>query len=67
MTDPPSVSRAERSGIEMVPECHGQAVCTNGRRCMEAGECLRPYQCRTCLRSTANSDRVCAACKAKAI
>lgn len=27
--------------VAVVPECKVQAVCTNGSKCWEAGECLR--------------------------
>jgi hypothetical protein len=32
---------ARRRPIPMLPECKAQAVCTNGRNCLNAGRCLR--------------------------
>lgn len=46
---------------EAVPKCKGQAVCTNGRKCLDAGVCLRPYQCEYCGRSS-DLPGVCAGC-----
>lgn len=27
--------------VKVMPECKAQAVCVNGNKCWEAGECLR--------------------------
>lgn len=35
--------------VKVIPECHAQAVCVLGRRCWEAGHCLRDdHGCAEC-------------------
>lgn len=63
MTEPVDLMAALMRSLEPLPECKGQAVCTNGRKCLEASACLRPYQCKRCLRSTDRPARICASCE----